>query len=221
MTQPKPVTRGWGAPEARVDVARRAVVLEQATIGYNVVEGIVAVTFGIVAGSIALTGFGFDSWIEVTAAAVVLRRLRAEIAGGEPDEAKERRALRVVAVTFFVLAAYVTIEGIRDLVVGDEPSISVLGMVLTGLSAVIMPTLARLKRTAGGTMNSRLVLADAAETELCAWLSVSTLAGLVGFAAFGLSWIDPAAGFVIAYFAIREGREAWEGELVCDDDDDD
>ena len=199
--------------------AQRAIVLEQVTIGYNVVEGIIAVTFGIIAGSIALTGFGFDSWIEVTAAAVVLRRLRAEVAGEEPDEAKERRALRIVAVTFFALAVYVTVEGLRDLVVGDEPSITVVGMVLTALSAVVMPALARLKRAAGEAMNSRLVLADAAETKLCAWLSVSTLAGLAGFAAFGLSWIDPLAGFVIAYFAVREGREAWEGELVCEDED--
>lgn len=199
--------------------AERAISLERFTIGYNVVEGLIAVTFGVIAGSIALTGFGFDSWIEVTAAAVVLRRLRAEVAGGAPDEAKERRALRVVAVTFFVLAIYVTVEGVRDLAMGDEPSITVVGMVLTALSAVVMPALARLKQAAGEAMNSRLVLADAAETKLCAWLSVSTLAGLAGFAAFGLSWIDPFAGFVIAYFAVREGREAWEGELVCDDED--
>lgn len=199
--------------------AARAIVLERVTIGYNVVEGVIAVTFGILAGSIALTGFGFDSWIEVTAAAVVLRRLRAEVAGAEPDEAKERRALRVVAATFFLLAIYVTIEGIRDLVTGDKPSITVVGIILTAVSAVVMPALARLKRAAGEAMNSRLVLADAAETKLCAWLSVSTLAGLAGFATFGWSWIDPVAGFVIAYFAVREGREAWEGELVCVDED--
>jgi divalent metal cation (Fe/Co/Zn/Cd) transporter len=217
MTPPES-RAGESIPLTRPEAARRAVTLERVTIGYNVVEGLIAVTFGIIAGSIALTGFGFDSWIEVTAAAVVLRRLRAEVAGGEPDDEKERWALRVVAVTFFVLAVYVTIEGIRDLVVGEEPSASVVGMVLTALSAVVMPTLARLKRSAGETMSSRLVLADAAETKLCAWLSVSTLAGLVGFAAFRLSWIDPLAGFVIAYFAVREGREAWEGELVCDDD---
>jgi divalent metal cation (Fe/Co/Zn/Cd) transporter len=219
MTQPEPT--GRGVARARADATPRAVVLEQVTIGYNVIEGLIAVTFGIIAGSIALTGFGFDSWIEVTAAAVVLRRLRAEIAGGERDEDSERRALRIVAVTFFVLAVYVTVEGIRDLLVGDEPSVSVVGILLTGLSAVIMPTLARLKRKAGEAMNSRLVLADASETKLCAWLSVSTLAGLLGFAAFGLLWIDPLAGFVIAYFAVREGREAWEGELVCDDENDD
>jgi divalent metal cation (Fe/Co/Zn/Cd) transporter len=216
---PPESSTGSGEPEIRADAALRAVTLERLTIGYNVVEGITAVTLGIVAGSVALTGFGFDSWIEVTAAAVVLRRLRAEVGGGEPDEEQERRALRVVAVTFFVLAIYVTVEGIRELVVGDKPSVSVFGIVLTALSAVVMPTLARLKRSAGEAMNSRLVVADAAETRLCAWLSVSTLAGLAGFAAFGLSWIDPVAGFVIAFFAVREGREAWEGELVCDDDD--
>ena len=203
---------------ARADAARRAIVLEQATIGYNVVEGVVAVTFGLIAGSIALTGFGFDSWIEVTAAAVVLRRLRAEVTGGAVDETKDRRALRVVAVTFFVLAAYVVVEGIRELVAGSEPSTSVVGIVLTALSAIVMPTLARLKGAAGKAMGSRLVMADAAETTLCAWLSVSTLVGLGGYAAFGWGWIDPVAGFVIGYFAVREGREAWEGELVCDDD---
>jgi divalent metal cation (Fe/Co/Zn/Cd) transporter len=179
MTPPES-RAGESIPLTRPEAARRAVTLERVTIGYNVVEGLIAVTFGIIAGSIALTGFGFDSWIEVTAAAVVLRRLRAEVAGGEPDDEKERWALRVVAVTFFVLAVYVTIEGIRDLVVGEEPSASVVGMVLTALSAVVMPTLARLKRSAGEMMSSRLVLADAAETKLCAWLSVSTLAGLVG-----------------------------------------
>lgn len=121
--------------------AARAIVLERVTIGYNVVEGVIAVTFGILAGSIALTGFGFDSWIEVTAAAVVLRHLWAEVAGAEPDEEKERRALRVVAATF-VLAIYVTVEGVRDLVAGDKPSITVVGIILTALSAVVMPALA-------------------------------------------------------------------------------
>ena len=196
---------------------RRAILLEEATIAYNVAEGVVAVTFGLLAGSIALTGFGFDSWIEVTAAVVVLRHLRADASGAEPDEAKERRALRVVAVTFFVLATYVVVEGGRDLVVGSEPSTSVVGIVLTAVSLIVMPALARLKRRAGEAMGSRLVIADAAETRLCAWLSASTLAGLAGFAAFGWGWIDPVAGFVIAAFAVREGREAWEGELVCDD----
>lgn len=133
------------------------------------------------------------------------------------DEAKERRALRFVAVTFFALAIYLTVEGIRDLFLQARPETSVVGIVLTAASLVVMPTLARLKRRAGLAMGSALVVADAAETRLCAWLSVSTLAGLVAYAALGWSWIDPVAGFVIAAFALKEGREAWEGELVCDD----
>lgn len=207
-------------PPPRPEVGRQAIVLERATIAYNVVEGIIAVTLGVIAGSIALTGFGVDSWIEVTAAVVVLRRLQSEIGGGDAEEAKERRALRIVAVTFFVLGAYVVIEGVRDLVAGSEPSTSVPGIVLTAVSVIVMPALARMKRKAGEALGSRLVIADAAETKLCAWLSASTLAGLAGFAAFGWSWIDPVAGFVIASFAVREGWEAWAGERLCDDDED-
>src|SRR5687767_10337667 len=109
---------------------------------------------------------------------------------------------------FFVLAAYVLFEGVRDLIEGSRPNTSVVGIVLTGLSIVIMPWLAYAKRKAGEAMNSRLVIADAAETKLCAWLSVSTFAGLLGFALFDWTWIDPVAGFVIAAFAIKEGREA-------------
>jgi divalent metal cation (Fe/Co/Zn/Cd) transporter len=198
--------------------ARRAVRLEQATIAYNVVEGVVAVTAGLAAGSVALVGFGFDSGIEVAAASVVLWRLRADIRGGEVDEALQRRALRFIAVTFFVLAGYVIVEGVRDLVTGAAPDTSPVGIALTGASIVVMPLLARAKRRAGQAMGSRLVVADAAETRLCAWLSVSTFAGLVAFAVLGWTWIDAVAGFVIAGFAVSEGREAWEGELVCDHD---
>jgi divalent metal cation (Fe/Co/Zn/Cd) transporter len=212
---------GKPVPDVRGSAARRAVRLEQVTIGYNIVEGIVAVTAGLIAGSIALVGFGLDSGIEVAAAAVVLIRLRAEVRGGHVDEAKERRALRFVAITFFILAAYVAFEGIRGLIEGSTPNTSIVGIALTGLSIVVMPWLAHAKRMAGQAMNSRLVIADAAETKLCAWLSVSTFAGLLGYALAGWTWIDPVAGFVIAAFAIKEGREAWEGELVCDDEDDD
>jgi divalent metal cation (Fe/Co/Zn/Cd) transporter len=202
------------APRLHGSVAGRAVRLEQLTIGYNIIEGVVAVAFGLLAGSIVLTGFGFDSWIEVAAATVVLRRLRAEVGRGRLDEVKERRALRFVAVTFFALAAYVIVEGIRDLLIQAHPETSIVGIVLTAASLVVMPTLARFKRRNGLAMGSALVVADAAETRLCAWLSVSTLAGLVAYATVGWSWIDPAAGFVIAAFALKEGREAWEGELA-------
>ena len=201
--------------------ARRAVRLEQATIGYNVVEGVIAVTAGLAAGLVSLVGFGIDSGIEVAAASVVLHRLYADIRGGGVDEAKERRALRFIGITFFALAAYVVVEGVRNLIIGDTPDTSTVGVVLTGLSVIIMPTLARYKRAAGEAMGSRLVIADAAETKLCAWLSVSTFAGLLAFAIVGWTWLDSVAGFVIAYFAVREGRDAWEGEIACDDDCDD
>ena len=214
---PSPAT----TPDVTGPAAHRAVRYAKFTIGYNVIEGIIAISAGTVAGAVSLIGFGIDSSIEVAAATVVLVRLLAEIKGGEPDEAKERRALKFIAITFFALAAFVTVEGIRDLVSAEKPDTSLVGIALTGVSIVIMPWLARVKRKAGLEMNSRLVVADAAETRLCAWLSVSTFVGLVAFALLGWTWIDPVAGFIIAGFAIMEGKEAWEGELVCDDDCDD
>jgi divalent metal cation (Fe/Co/Zn/Cd) transporter len=195
-------------------LARRALGLGAFTIGYNVVEGIVAVTAGIVAGAVSLVGFGLDSGIEVISAVIVVTRLAAEVRGGEPDERKEKIALRAVAMTFFVLAAYLVVVGIRDLVVGETPETSVVGIVLTALSIVIMPTLAALKRRVGMQMGSALVIADAAETRLCALLSVTTFIALLVYLFVGWTWLDPVAGFVIAIFAVIEGREAWEGELV-------
>lgn len=200
--------------------ARIAIALLWVTIAYNVVEGVVAITAGIAAGSVSLTGFGFDSAIEVASAIIVLHRLSAEMRHGEVDEARERRALKAVAITFFALALYLVIEGVRDLAVGSTPETSIVGIVLTALSVLIMPTLARYKGVNGERLGSSLVVADAAETKLCSWLSVSTLISLVLFAIVGWTWLDPVAGFVIAYFAVREGREAWEGDLDEDDDDD-
>jgi divalent metal cation (Fe/Co/Zn/Cd) transporter len=208
--------QGRAVPDVRGPAAQQALRYAHITIGYNVLEGVVAVTAGLLAGSIALVGFGLDSAIEVAAATVVLVRLRADVRGGEVDEAKQHLALRFIAVTFFALATYVTIEGVRDLLTGTTPEISRAGIALTALSIVVMPLLARAKHKVGEQMNSRLVVADAAETRLCAWLSVSTFAGLLGYAMLGWIWIDPIAGFVIAVFALKEGREAWEGELVCE-----
>ncbi len=196
----------------RIRDARTAIGLAWFTIGYNLVEGIVAIAAGVVAGAVSLIGFGVDSGIEVAAATVVLVRLTAELRGAEPDERKETIALRVIAFTFFVLAAYLVIVGIRDLVIGERPDTSPVGIAITAVSIVVMPLLAWWKRRVGRRLGSKLVLADAAETALCAWLSVSTFAGLVLYAWLGWTWLDPVAGFVIAAFAINEGREAWKGE---------
>lgn len=198
-------------------LSRRAIGLAWFTISYNVLEGIVSVAAGAVAGAVSLVGFGLDSGIEVASAVVVLMRLTVELRNSEPDERKEKRALRFIAITFFALAAYLVTDGVVNLVTGERPDISIVGLIVTAASVVIMPLLAVAKRRTGRALGSRLVLADAAETQLCALLSVSTFVGLVLFAWLGWSWVDAVAGFVIAIFAINEGREAWEGELVEDE----
>lgn len=199
-------------------LTRRGLRLTQFTVVYNVAEGVLAVTIGLMAGLVSLVGFGADSGIEVAASFLVAVRLAARLRNGDADEDKERRTLKAVAVTFWVLAAYVIIEGIRSLLGDESPEQSTPGIVLLVLSVIVMPVLARAKRKVGERLGDPLILADAAETKICVLLSVSTLTGLVLFAITGQGWIDPIAGFVIAAFAIHEGREAWEGELVEDDD---
>jgi divalent metal cation (Fe/Co/Zn/Cd) transporter len=193
-------------------LTRRGLRLAQFTVAYNVVEGVVAVTAGLMAGLVSLVGFGFDSGIESAAAVLVGLRLAARLRHGQADEAKERRALKAVAVTFFVLAAYVTFEGIRSLVGDETPDHSTVGIILLVASVIVMPVLAAAKRRVGDALGGdQLILADAAETRICVLLSISTLLGLGLYALTGATWLDPVAGFVIAAFAIHEGREAWEG----------
>lgn len=204
-----------------VELTRRGLRLAWFTIGYNVVEGVLAVAAGAVAGLVSLVGFGVDSGIESISAVLVASRLSARLRHDSIDEAKERRALRLVAITFFLLAGYVTIAGVRDLLSGEAPDNSALGIVVLMASLVVMPLLARAKRRVGTALGGDpLIMADAAETMICVWLSVSTLAGLVLFQLTGAAWLDPVAGFVIAAFAVHEGIEAWHGELVESDDDD-
>lgn len=202
------------------ELTRRGLRLAQFTVAYNVCEGAVAITAGLLAGLVSLIGFGLDSGIESAASVLVGLRLAARLRQGEADEAKESRALKAVALTFFVLASYVIIEGIRSLLEGEAPDRSTIGIVLLTASVVVMPALAHAKRRVGEQLGGdQLILADAAETKICVLLSISTLAGLVLFSLTGAAWVDPVAGFVIAAFAIHEGREAWEGQLVDDDDD--
>jgi divalent metal cation (Fe/Co/Zn/Cd) transporter len=208
--------------DARTEaLTRRGLRLAQFTVAYNVIEGVVAIGAGLLAGLVSLVGFGLDSGIESAAAVLVGLRLAARLRHGEADEAKERRTLRAVAISFYVLAAYVVIEGARNLIGGEHPDTSIVGLVLLAASVIVMPLLAREKRRVAVALGGdRLILADAAETKICVLLSISTLLGLGLFALTGAAWLDPVAGFVIAIFAIHEGREAWEGELVEDDDED-
>lgn len=203
-----------------VQLTHRGLRLAQFTVAYNIVEGVVAVTAGLMAGLVSLVGFGLDSGIESAASVLVGLRLAARLRHGAADDAKERRALKAVAVTFFVLAGYVTVEGIRSLVGDETPDPSTVGIVLLVVSVIVMPVLAAAKQRVGDALGGdRLILADAAQTRICVLLSISTLLGLGLYALTGATWLDPAAGFVIAAFAIHEGREAWEGELVEDHDD--
>lgn len=198
-----------------VALTRRGLLLARATIVWNVVEGVVAVSAGLAAGLVSVIGFGLDSAIESVSAVLVAMRLSARLRHGEADEARERRALKGVALTFFALAAWTTAAGIRALVVGERPETSPVAVGLLVVSLIAMPVLARAKTRVGRALDDDpLILADAAETRVCALLSASTLVAVVGFALTGATWLDPVGGFVIAVVAVREGLEAWEGELV-------
>lgn len=198
-------------------LVRRGLWLASLTIAWNVIEAVVAIGAGVAAGSLALVAFGFDSIIEVLSAFVVVWQFRGELRGGY-DEDRERRALKAIAVTFFVLAAYVGFEATRDLFFVDaQADESPVGIVLAALSLAVMPTLAWAKRRTAIDLGSPTLRADAQETFLCAWLSAALLAGLVLNAALGWWWADPIAALAIAGLAIKEGREAWEGDR-CDDD---
>ena len=192
---------------ARDRLRRRGLVLEYFTIGWNLLEAIIAVTAGIAAGSIALVGFGLDSLVEVFAASVVVWEFR-----GTATEAREKRALRLIGVSFFALAVYVTVEAIRDLLIDAEPAESVVGIVLAAVSLIVMPALAIAKRRTGKAMDSPTLIADSTETLLCSYLSAILLIGLVLNATLGLWWADPIAALGIAFLAAREGLEAWRGE---------
>jgi divalent metal cation (Fe/Co/Zn/Cd) transporter len=206
------VSVGALAPELVERVRRRGLALAGLTIAWNVVEGIVAVGAGVAAGSIALVGFAFDSTVEVLSAWVVVWQFRAELRGGY-DEARERRALRLIGVTFFVLAAYVSVEAVRDLFFVDaQAHESTVGIALAATSLLVMPVLAWAKKRTAGQLGSPTLRADATETLLCTWLSATLLVGLVLNATVNWWWADPVAALVIAGLAAHEGLEAIRGD---------
>jgi len=191
-------------------LTRRIRLLVAATISYNVIEAAVALTAGAQASSTALIGFGLDSVIEVSSAAAVAWQF------SKPDhETREKAALRVIALSFFALAAYVTVDSVRALFGYSEPRPSIVGIVLAAVSLVVMPLLSWAQRRTGRELGSRSAVADSKQTLLCTYLSAVLLVGLGLNSLFGWSWADPIAGLVIAAVAIREGREAWEGRNCC------
>jgi cation diffusion facilitator family transporter len=202
----------------RAALLTRGLRLEYLTVGWNIVEGVIAVGAGLTAGSIALIGFGVDSFVETISGAVLIWRLSAEARGNLDEEAVElveHRAERLVGVAFLILAAYVGYEAIRSLLNNEEPAASPVGIALTALSIVVMLWLARAKRQTGIELGSRALIADAQQTYACWYLSVVTLAGLGLNAAFGWWWADPLATLGIVVLLVREGIEALRGE---DDD---
>lgn len=202
-------------PIDRSVALRRSRWLNAATIGWNSVEGVVAVAAGVAAGSVSLLGFGFDSAIEVSAALVLAWRLHQERSTGCMQDS-DRRATRLIAVSFALLAVYVGFEAVRDLVNGARPEASLIGVVIAGLSLFVMPFLARAKRRLAPALGSAAVVADANQTNLCALLSGVLLVGLGANAAFGWWWADPVAGLGIAGLAAREAGRTWRAESLED-----
>jgi divalent metal cation (Fe/Co/Zn/Cd) transporter len=189
-----------------------ALALAWATIAWNTVEAVVAMVSGAAASSIALVGFGLDSTVEVLSASVIVWQMTRDV-----PEAREEQALRVIAVSFFVLAAYVSVQAVFDLAARSRPDSSIVGIVLAAVSLVVMPLLAWLKRRNGRRLGSGSVVADSNQTMLCTYLSVVLLVGLLLNATVGWWWADPVAALAIAALASNEGRRAWRGERCCED----
>ncbi|MFD6598240.1 cation transporter [Streptomyces coelicoflavus] len=201
------------SPARRDALARRIRLLVAATITYNVIEAIVAITAGTLASSTALIGFGLDSVIEVSSAAAVAWQFSAR--DHTVREAREQRTLRIIAISFFALAAYVAIDAVRALVGTGEAERSIPGIVIAALSLAIMPFLSAAQRQAGRELGSASAVADSKQTLLCTYLSAVLLVGLVLNATLGWSWADPIAALVIAAIAVKEGRDAWQGKGCC------
>jgi divalent metal cation (Fe/Co/Zn/Cd) transporter len=203
-------TRTIVEPDRRAVLEQRVRWLVAATITYNVVEAVVAIAAGTVASSAALIGFGLDSVIEVASAVAVAWQF-----SGPDPEARERTALKVIAVSFFALAAYVTVESLRTLFGAAEAQPSTVGIALAALSLLVMPFLSYAQRRAGRELGSTSAVADSKQTLLCTYLSGVLLVGLLLNATLGWSWADPIVALVIAAVAVKEGREAWRGHHCC------
>jgi len=197
-------------------LVRRGRALQYLTVGWNSAEALVSVIAGVVAGSIALVGFGLDSVIEVSSGAIILWRLRAEHDAARRERA-ERRALKLVGWSFVALAAYVAFDAAKALWCREAPGESFVGIAVAVVSLIAMPLLARAKRSVAARLNSAAMHADSRQTDLCAYLSAILLAGLLLNAWLGWWWADPAAGLVMVPIIAYEGIEALRGKTCCDD----
>jgi divalent metal cation (Fe/Co/Zn/Cd) transporter len=195
--------------EERAALERRAKLLAWGGNIWHVAEFAIALAAGLAAGSIALIGFGIDSVIEALAGGVIVWLFSG---GRGSSEAAERRAQKLVAASYAILVAYIGVEAIRDLVAGHHPKVSWVGIGLAAFTAPTMPLLARAKRRVGRALNSSATVSEAAQNQICAYLSIALLVGLGTNALFGWWWADPAAALVIAAVAGREGYESWRGE---------
>jgi divalent metal cation (Fe/Co/Zn/Cd) transporter len=197
------------SPENRRRLVRRTRWLAWVGLGWHLVEAAVAIAAGVVAGSVALVGFGADSLIEAAAGVVVLWLM-----GGarSSSPSAERRAQQLIAASFVVLAAYVGVESVRDLVGGHRPDASWVGIGLSVVTLATMPPLAAAKRRVGQRLGSSATMSESRQTLVCAYLSAALLVGLVGNAALGWWWADPLVALAIAAVALREGRRAWRGD---------
>ncbi|MBT1621206.1 cation transporter [Curtobacterium flaccumfaciens pv. oortii] len=197
-------------PDRKKVLQRRIRWIVAATITYNVIEAIIAIAAGTVSSSTALIGFGLDSIVEVLSAAAVAW----QFAGPDP-EARERVALKVIAVSFFGLALYVTIDAILSLTGLRSPEHSTVGIILTAVSLLVMPGLSLFERRTGKELGSASAVADSKQTLICSYLSAAVLIGLLLNTLLGWAWADAVAGLVIVVFAVREGLEAWRGEACA------
>lgn len=193
----------------------RGLRLEYFTLTWNAVEAVVGLVAGIAAGSVALVGFALDSIVEASSGGILLWRLRSEAHGGRAAEDLERRAIRLVAIAFLALGAYVGGRAAFDLFAGARPEKSPVGIGLAIVSLIVMPILANRKRVVARELDSRALQADSTQTTLCTYLSAILLFGLVTNTLFGWWWADPIAGLGIAVFAVREGRELWTTKDLC------
>jgi divalent metal cation (Fe/Co/Zn/Cd) transporter len=206
------LTLGAPAAEDRRELVRRARLLARLGLAWHAVEATVAIAAGVVAGSVALVGFGADSLVEAVAGVVLLWRFGSARAS---SEAAERRAQKLIGASFFLIAAYITAEAVRSLAGGEHPEVSAVGIALAAVTLVTMPPLAIAKGRVADRLASSATRSEGRQNMLCAYLSAGLLVGLGANALFGWWWADPVTALVIAAVAVNEGREAWRGEDSC------